>query len=142
MVGIGRGGQKREIGKVTPDHLTPRQAGGEADDHRDERKHDDSDHHLDDAVEELRSAASGLVEIVHVKADPEEDRDDGPLGAFQETFVRRVEIEEVLLNGGGSQRELGHGPHNVGHDGGDEPGPTEEGIEVLVDQAERALLGG
>ena len=47
-----------------------------------------------------------------------------------------------MLNGSGGESKLGHGPHEVGHDGGDEPGPAKEWIEVAVDGVEGTVASG
>jgi hypothetical protein len=46
-----------------------------------------------------------------------------------------------LLDGGGAEGELRHGPDNIGHDGGDEPGPAQERVEVAVDEVKGPRIG-
>lgn len=47
-----------------------------------------------------------------------------------------------MLDGLGGEGELGHGPDDIGHDGGDEPAPAEKGVEVAVDGMEGTVACG
>lgn len=106
----------------------------EGSDHRKEGENDQGDHDFDDAIEELGAAAAGLVKVVNQEANEEKGDDDGP--------SEGIGVEEILLESAGGEGELGHGPDHIGHDGGDDPGPTEEGMEVGIDELKGALFGG
>ena len=44
-------------------------------------------------------------------------------------------------DGGRAEAELGKAPDDVGHDGGNGPSPSQDGVDFRVDGNERALSG-
>lgn len=138
FVGGGGGEEGEGVRDVTAENFGNGKlaAGEEGDDDGEEGEHDDGDHELDNEVEGFRSFAIGLIEIVDEESGDEEGDDDGGLAGLA------CEDTEVLLDGSGGEGELGHGPDHVGHDGGDEPRPAEEGVEVAVDGMEGAVASG
>ena len=129
-------GEQAEIWNEAGENRPPIEAAGHRHDDAEETHHHDGHHDFQNNLEDLHPFTAAVVRPHHRRTDDKEQQ-HAPVLA-----VVALENAEVLLNGGRAERELRHGPHEVGQHRGDEPAPAEHRVDVFVDRAKRFLAGG
>lgn len=137
--GVGWTSQNGKVGDESAKDAAPveRTTSGHRDDDAEEGEDDDADHDFEDGLKQLDAGIAALVEEIDGPGECKKNAADG------DTCGAAVEAgHEILLNGGLTECELRHAPDDIGHEGGDDPGPTEDGADVIVDGFKRTGAGG